>query len=177
MNKFITEISEEDFKKLQLQGYDNKKINTDTDGYVTFDFVKCELNDKLEEYKHYLADLIQEGEKLPWTIALCIHTEPTEEAINYYASTFKDVATGKAMSREESFKQALYDFSYFDKWMDRSGHTTYEFGVGIDHLYSTRDKWVAHWIDYFEVRKRDTKAVYIIHLEGKPEDYFKNGTD
>lgn len=167
MNKFITEISEEDFKKLQLQGYDNKKV--EAQDYFTFDFIKCELNDKLEEYKHYLTDLIQEGEKLPWVIALCIHTEPTEEAINYYLSTFKNVATGEPLVREEAFKLALYDFSYFDKWMDRCGHTTYEFGVGINHLYSTRDKWVAKdWIDYFEVRKRDTKAVYIIHLEGEP---------
>ena len=175
-NNFVTEISEEDFKKLNLVGYDNEKVELD-DKTLMFTFVKKDLTKVLEEYKAYLAECIQEGTKLPWTIALCLHTEPTEEAIDYNMKTFKNTKTGLPYTKEEAFNVSLYDFSYLDKWMDKHGHTTYEFGIGIDHLYSTRDKWVAHWIDYFEVKKRDTKACYIIHLDGKPEDYFTHGTD
>lgn len=176
-NKFITEISEEDFRKLNLIGYDNERVEN-ADGSYSFKFFKKDLNEKLDEYKKYLLELIEDGHELPWTIAVCVHYLPTDESLAYYINNFKNIETGGKLTAEEAYHLALYDFSYYDKWMDKAGHTTYEFGVGIDHLYSTRDKWIAKdWLDYFEVRKRETKAVYIIHLEGKPGEYIKNGTD
>ena len=175
MKKFITEISEEDFKKLNLIGYDNERIEN-PDGSYSFEFIKKNLNYRLEEYKKYLAELILKDKlDLPWIITVCIHTEPTEEDIVYQQKTFKKIEDGSTYAYDEAYHLALYDYSYYDKWMDKAGHTTYEFGVGLDHLYSTRDKWQAQgWIDYFEVRKKDTKAVYIIHLEGAPENYYAN---
>ena len=180
-NNFITEISEEDFKKLNLKGYDNERVDH-KDGSYSFRFLQKDLNYKLDEYKKQLAEtILKEGIDLPWTIAVCIHVEPTGDAIEKEAELLQKLIANPNHPAhnaiidysKEAYLQALYNFSYLDKWMDRSGHTTYEFGMGIDHLYSTRDKWVAHWIDYFEVRKKDTKAVYIVHLEGKPEDYYK----
>ena len=180
MNNFITEISEEDFKSLNLVGYDNERVNND-DGSFSFKFVKKRLNDKLEEYKRYLAEtILKDKVDLPWVMAVCIHIEPTEKAINEELSLLETAASRMPSGAyvdyaKEAYLQALYNFSYLDKWMDRSGHTTYEFGIGLDHLYSTRDKWQARgWIDYFEVRKKDTKAVYIIHLDRKPEDYLND---
>lgn len=181
MNNFITEISEEDFKRLNLVGYDNERVDN-SDGSFKFQFVQKRLNDKLEEYKKYLAEtILKDKVDLPWVMAVCIHTEPTKEVIVKEKELLEAAIAnpnhpdhGAIMDySKEAYLLALYDFSYLDKWMDRSGHTTYEFGIGLDHLYSTRDKWQAKgWIDYFEVRKKDTKAVYIIHLEGKPEDYI-----
>lgn len=180
MNNFITEISEEDFRSLNLVGYDNERVNND-DGSFSFKFIKKRLNDKLDEYKRYLAEtILKDKVDLPWVMAVCIHIEPAKEAIDEEVSLLEAasarVTSGACVDyAKEAYLQALYNFSYLDKWMDRSGHTTYEFGIGLDHLYSTRDKWQAKgWIDYFEVRKKDTKAVYIIHLDGKPEDYLND---
>lgn len=169
MKKFITEISEEDFKKLNLIGYDNERLELDNGSY-TFEFIKKNLNDRLEEHKKYLAELILKDKmNLPWIMTVCIHTEPTEESV------IDELNSGRTSVYDEAYKSCLYEYSYLDKWMDRAGHTTYEFGVGLDHLYSTRDKWQAQgWVDYFEVRKKDTKAAYIIHLGGAPEDYYVN---
>lgn len=181
MNNFITEISEEDFRKLNLVGYDNEKVDNG-DGSYGFRFIQKRLNDILEKNKQYLAELIlKDTMHLPWVITVCVHIEPTKKDIDEEAASLKTIAAARLPSdaivdyEREAYLQALYNFSYLDKWMDKSGHTTYEFGVGLDHLYSTRDKWQARgWIDYFEVRKKDTKAVYVIHLEGKPEDYFND---
>lgn len=181
MNNFITEISEEDFKKLNLVGYDNERVDNN-DGTFKFKFIQKHLNDKLEEYKRYLAEtILKDKVDLPWVMTVCIHIEPTEEEVAWEEEILKTATAnpnhpdhGVCMDySKEAYLQALYNFSYLDKWMDRSGHTTYEFGIGLDHLYSTRDKWQARgWIDYFEVRKKDTKAVYIIHLDGKPGDFL-----
>lgn len=180
MNNFITEISEKDFKRLNLKGYDNERVDHG-DGSYSFKFIQKDLNDKLEDYKKHLAKYIKDGQELPWVIAVCIHTEPTKESIAKEKELIKRVLEnpnhplkGVCVDYEkEAYLQALYNYCYYDKWMDKAGHTTYEFGGGLDHLYSTRDKWQAKgWIDYFEVRKKDTEAVYIIHLEGKPEDYY-----
>ena len=181
MNNFITEISEEDFKRLHLVGYDNERVDNG-DGSFSFKFLRKSLNDKLEEYKKYLAEtILKDKVDLPWVMAVCIHIEPTEEEIAKERKLLQNIIANPNHPRhgdivdysKEAYLQALYNFSYYDKWMDRMGHTTYEFGIGLDHLYSTRDKWQAKgWIDYFEVRKKDTKAVYIVHLEGKPEDYL-----
>lgn len=177
MNNFVTEISEEDFKRLRLKGYDNERVEF-KDGTSVFKFIEKELNSVLDDYKEYLADTIKGGENLPWVIAVCIHTEPQEEDIKYIKDTFFKGPNKERYSDEEAFNEALYDYSYYDKWMDRMGHTTYEMGIGLDHLYSTRDKWEARgWIDYFEVRKKETKAVYIVHLSGEPKEFWKNATD
>lgn len=183
MSNFITEISEEDFKKLSLIGYDNERVDNQ-DGSHKFQFVQKRLNDILDNYKNFLAGLIlKDKTDLPWVITCCIHIEPTKEAIAKEEKLLRSATAnpnhpdhGAIIDySKEAYLQALYNFSYLDKWMDRRGHTTYEFGVGLDHLYSTRDKWQAKgWIDYFEVRKKDTKAVYIIHLDGKPEDYLND---
>jgi hypothetical protein len=178
MRNYITEISEQDFKKLNLVGYDNERVEIDENSYE-LKFIKKNLNDKLEEYKQYLAEtIIKDKINLPWVMAVCIHTEPDPLYVDYMKLTTVS-ATGKNdLTDAEAFNLSLYDYSYYDKWMDKAGHKTYEFGIGLDHLYSTRDKWLAKgWIDYFEVRKKDTQAVYIIHLEGKPEDYIKNATN
>ena len=55
----------------------------------------------------------------------------------------------------------LFQYSYLDKWLTRSGNQTYLIRCDVPHLYSEKRKFVTH-DDYFEVPKSKTKAVYLI---------------
>ena len=48
---------------------------------------------------------------------------------------------------------------------------TYEIGFGIRHLYTTRDYFESRE-DYWRVPKKETKAIYRIHLDEKWANMF-----
>lgn len=147
---FITEISEEDFRKLNLVAY-KRKLATFTDEnnemYQKMAWVPVNLNQLLEEninfllHQGYLADL--EDLKTPITVA--IHKENSEEPADFY----------------------------YEKYMNMySGASTFYLAFGIKHLYSTRDYFECHE-DYWKVKKNETKAIYRIHLDEKWVNQFK----
>lgn len=159
MNKFITEISLEDFKRLNLVGYRNTRVEVDEKSY-RMEMLPLNLNDLVEENLEFCK------ENNYHTIAVAIHTDPAEEDIvrnmNYY--TF-DQNGRRQYNREEAYKLALFDCSYLDKFMNRfSGHQTFQIGCGIEHIYINRD-WYYIKDDYWQVRKKETKAIYLIHLD------------
>lgn len=134
----ITEISEGDFRKLDLKGRVTKH-----DGEGTH-IVEVSLNDELdreiaaglqandEEYENMIGN--------PVTIA--IHVEPN----------------------------GMDDGLYWDRYMNRSHPPrSFEIGVGIRHLYQTRD-WFEDRSDCWRVRKCETKTVYRIYLDRKGEE-------
>ena len=89
-NNFVTEISEEDFKKLNLVGYDHKRVEYDT--YNKIKFVPKFLNEVIDENKNFCKE---NG----WsTIAIAIHTEPTEEEIQKARDISLNSMTEKAES-------------------------------------------------------------------------------
>jgi len=168
--RFITEISLEDFKKLNLIGYRNVKVCYDEEGNETSDenyhsytmkMRPIKLNDEIDNN-------IEFCKENNWTtIAVAIHNEPTEEDIQAEMQTFTfDAKTRqkRKLNREEAYEFALLDASYLDKFMNRfSGHQTFQIGCGIEHIYSNRDYWyIAD--DYWRVKKKETKAIYLIHL-------------
>ena len=159
MEKFITEISESDFRKLNLIGYRNTRVDVDEKSFK-MEMMPIELNKILDQYLDFC---IEEGFN---TIAIALHTDPTEEAIQCYMKLFTfDKEHGKRnYTYEEAEGLALFDFSYLDKFMNRfSGNQTFQIGCGITHLYSTRDYWEIR-DDYWRVKKSETKAIYLIHL-------------
>lgn len=158
----ITEISEEDFRKLNLAVYRQEK-EKNMDGSICFVMKEYNINDILSKeiamtlnsgYESDLRDL-----KMPVTIA--IHEEPTEE-------DFLRVKKEHPWLLEKASKNAvLYEYSYLDKFMNQfTGAQTFQIGWGIKHLYSTRDYYEAHE-DYWRVRKNETKAIYRIKLSEK----------
>lgn len=161
MIKYITDISLEDFKKLNLIGYQNTRVDTGENSY-RMEMLPVELNKKIDENLDFCKE---EGYT---TIVVAIHTDPTEEDIaNEMKSFTLDEKTGgrRNLTREEAYKYALYDASYLDKFMNRfTGHQTFQIGCGIKHLYSTRDYYECH-DDYWKVKKNETKAIYMIHLD------------
>ena len=159
MEKFITEISESDFRKLNLIGYRNTRVDADEKSYK-MEMMPIELNKILDQSIEFCKE---EGFT---TVAIALHTEPTEEDIEKEMKffTFDKEHGRRNFTREEAFKLALFSCSYLDKFMNRlSGHQTFQIGCGITHLYSTRDYWEIR-DDYWRVKKSETKAIYLIHL-------------
>lgn len=159
MEKFITEISESDFRKLNLIGYRNTRVDVDEKSYK-MEMMPIELNKILDQNLDFCKE---EGFN---TVAIALHTDPTEESVQTYMKLFTfDKEHGKRnYTYEEAKGLALFDFSYLDKFMNRfSGHQTFQIGCGITHLYSTRDYWEIR-DDYWRVKKSETKAIYLIHL-------------
>jgi len=144
---FITEISQEDFEKLGLKGYQQVKTFDEETGTGHYEWVEIDLNKQLEEEIQAL---------------FCSGTEQSLEFLKCPITVAIHVANGPKPD----------DF-YLDKYMDMySGPTTFEFGVGIKHLYSTRD-YFEDKEDYWRVPKRETKAIYRIHIREIWVKHFK----
>ena len=77
------------------------------------------------------------------------------------------------MSEENAKKYVLSQYCYYDKFLNRfSGARTYQLGLGIPHLYSTRDYYEMKG-DYWRVRKSETKVIYRVTLSEKWMSQFK----
>lgn len=146
-NQFITEISEEDFRKLDLKGFRNVRKYDEHKNAYHFEWESVSLNDVLDQNIKFLlmggweSDL----EKLNCPVTVAIHVCNGPDPDDYY----------------------------LDKFMNRfSGARTYQFGLGIKHLYSTRD-YFEDKEDYWRVLKRETKAIYRIHLDKMYAERFK----
>lgn len=120
MNKnsdmFITEISEEDFRKLDLEGWV-------ADPFVSSSGQKVSLNDVLDEnIKFIRTNDILDSLYTPITVAI------------------------------------------FNEWP--GGEKSFKFGLGIKHLYSTRDYYETRHGGW-KVKKCALKAIYRVHLDNK----------
>lgn len=140
-DKFITEISEEDFLKLNLKGYQQvweERINENGLCSRVLVWNEVDLNQLLRENIEYW---INQG----------------------YESDYIDLQYPVTVAIHKGNEPMPTDF-YLDKFMNRfTGATTYQIGMGIKHLYSTRDYFEAKE-DYWRVAKKETKAIYRIHL-------------
>ena len=150
----ITDISEEDFKKLNLTVFEQERVDY-PDGSHKFELVPKELN---KIFDNEIMAMVSSGRQddldnlnLPITIA--IH-EDNEKLI-------------------QGQNKSAWLTGYWDKFMNRfSGVQTYQLGIGIKHLYSTRDYYEAHE-DYWRVRKDETKVIYRIKVSKEHIDSFK----
>lgn len=167
IKKIITDISEEDFRKLDITVHRHEKV---TDGTVTrIMMVPKKLNDILDEeikcllesgYESDYADLLT-----PVTIA--IHELPTTKDYEYAKERFP------MMNEDDLKSHLLYEFSYLDKFMNQfTGAQTFQIGWGIRHLYSSRDYYESH-DDYWKVRKNETKVIYRVKLSDSWLDKFQ----
>lgn len=140
VKKIITDISEEDFRKLNLVAKENR-LEKCPGGGSRYAFVEVSLNSVLDkQIESMIEDGYEEDQRylqIPVTIA--IHED---------------------------------DGYYLDKFMNRfTGARTFQVGVGIKHLYSTRDYYEDHE-DYWRVSKRETKQIYRIFLDPKHLERF-----
>lgn len=147
---FITEISEEDFRKLNLVAYVVEKIDEKEENgrnYFKYEWAEVKMNDVLDEFIDFCLKNGDETDledlKTPYTIF--IHKENGKNP--------KDC--------------------YTDKYLARLGLTTYLKAPGVKHLYSTRDYFKCYGDNCGEdVRKKSTKSIYRIHIDKKVIDRF-----
>lgn len=134
---YITEISETDFRKLDLEAYERRKVKVDGET-SRLEWVKVKMNDIIDKED----EIARENKWAEWkSIVIGLHEEPGEG--------------------EDIGESGAY---YYDKWLTRQGQT-YIFG-GFDEedirLYSVRGYWENNSEGYFRVPKSGTRAVYII---------------
>ena len=158
-NDFITEISEEDFRKLDLIGYRNTRVNCDEHSYRMI-MAPVRLNEILDKELELSEEPVE-------NVVFAIHIEPTEEAIreNMKLFTFDGKGGRRNYTYEEAKEFSFFEFSYLDKFMNRfSGNQTFQFGTNMPHIYSNRDYYYIK-DDYWRVKKSETKAIYIVHIK------------
>lgn len=189
-NILITEISLEDFLKLNLVGYKNRRhffdkngkevshteaINVITDDqgndrwiinpdiYSKFMWDKVDLNKVVLENVEFSE---KEGFKNR-CICLALHKEPSRKEIEEVMKTYNYVKSYKEKNalvkytEEEAYNKLLFNYSYLDKWLTMSGYQTYLIRCDVPHLYSEKRKFCTH-DDYFEVPKNETKVIYLV---------------
>ena len=151
MRKYITEISEKDFRKLNLVGYKMIKVpigeNTHRLGWE-----KVKLNDVLDYEKKGFNKYFK---KCPKCIVVVIHSDQ-EKAIEY-EKLWKKEENASGYYVQGDLPEGFY-------FWDRFGSYTYLFSDGIDKLYTKEYKWFDKNKE-FVIDKRDVDAVYLIHLE------------
>lgn len=162
IKRMITEISEEDFRKLDVKVYVTERVGN------KIELVKKDLNDILDKEIKYCLESGYESDlkdlKIPVTIA--IHEEPEPSDYERAHKLFP------LMSGEEIEKFVRREFTYLDKFMNRfGGSQTFQIGWGIEHLYSKRDYYEAHG-DYWRVSKKETYVIYRVKLSSKWLDKF-----
>lgn len=167
VKQLITDISEEDFRKLDLVAYRAEMI--DKGDHFSQEMVPVKLNDVLDENLNYWINQGYESDfiDLNYPVTIAIHESFTDEDIE---KTMKDFPN---LTDDEIKQRLLFACSYLDKFMNRySGIQTYQFAMGIKHLYSTRDYYEMRG-DYWRVRKDETKVIYRIKLDKKWFDKFE----
>ena len=147
---FITEISEEDFVRLNLIAYEqvwetveDKKSSACT----KLVWREVKLNEVLYRNVEYWfnSGYEKDYEDLKQPVTIAIHVQNGPNPKDYY----------------------------FDKFLNRySGFKTYEIAMGLKHVYSTRDYFESKE-DYWRVLKRETKAIYRVHLNPEFFKHFK----
>ena len=174
IKRIITEISEEDFRKLDLKGYRSCRKETENKN-VYYALEEVSLNDILDDNLNYILEsgYEYELEDLTKPVTIAIHEPYTEEDLLEAHETFP------RLTEEECKDLCLKTHCYMDKYMNRfTGPESFEIGFGIDHLYSTRDFYESRE-DYWRVSKRETKVIYRIKLSDKWKNKFvvKHYTD
>ena len=143
----ITEISEQDFRKINLKLW--KKTWITTQSGKKLGWVEISANSELDSTIQYLLDQGYEtdAQNLKLPITLCIH-------VNNY-------------NKED--REDYYGGGYFDKYLNMyTSESTYYMWVGIKHLYSNRDYYFDKEDPICRVRKKETFVIYRIHLEPRP---------
>lgn len=156
--KNITEISERDFRKLDLYGYRYEKLEISKEAWKAH-FKKYSLNDILDDEKIYL------NENSSWerTIAFFITELPTEDDVINSYNMLKGIKNEKER-KDAAFSQALMHCACYDKyfWRDISTFNTW---VGVKHIYSKRTKWLINAdSEKGELHKKGIKHIYLVHI-------------
>ena len=171
---FITEISLEDFKKLNLIGYQHTKhyykINRDGDHMLPETEVDYEQTGEIVEdsegtphwvsHKGFFTRLEWDKVELNQLVDELIEKCKEIGSTNPICVAIHEEVEDENASGDMSIN--MFQSSYLDKWLTPMGMQTFITGIDVKHLYSKRNYFYDTG-DYFEIDKRETKAIYLIH--------------
>lgn len=151
MEKFITEITESDFRRLNRTGFEliQEHIRYDTGGYSRYTISEVSLNDVLSAKLHIsnIADIDS-------PIIVVIKSGQCEVDANKQFGLC-----------EEPNLQAFYDT---DKFTDK--RYNYRIIIGVDNIRHTNKSRIVKYSvpgiklkDTVRISKEDTDAIYLIH--------------
>lgn len=156
--KNITEITETDFRKLDLVGYRYEKMSISAAAHRMV-FKEHHLNDVLDEEKKY----VEENPEWEQTVAFFVTELPTEEEKERCYEAFQGIKD-EDERRQAAYGMAMLNVSNFDKYYwNQIG--TYTIWDGVRHIYSKRTKWVIDAdSECGELHKKKIARIYIVHL-------------
>lgn len=184
---FVTEISLEDFLALNLVGYEHKKHYyrkkfetensirpeqeiscSDTGEYVTdskgnkhwvsYNDVYSKLTWDLVHLNDVVLENIRFSKEQGWNEPICV---AIHEEVSLPEKDFRKLNSDE-IDWELRKQHCLFESAYLDKYLTRGGMQTYLIRCDVKHLYSKRNYFYTT-DDYFQIDKRETKAVYLIH--------------
>ena len=135
-NNTITEISLDDFLKLDLKGFKREWVVDNETGYKSLKWVEKDIN------KEVLENMNDAEWNKHQTVVVAIHKN-----------------WEKAKTGDYDFES---DFYYYDKWLNKSGAATYIIGGDIEKLYKGAKKWYIVE-DYFDIPYDETESIYFIY--------------
>ena len=182
--KLITEISLEDFLKLNLTAYEHRKHYFNAKGEEisyekTGEWIAdskggkhwCAFNgtfSKLSWDEVSLNELVLENIEFSnkenfenKCICVAIHDIPSNEEIKQKYEEIHNLFPNNRWTLEDVRSSLLLDNSYLDKYLTPIGSQTYLLRCDVPHLYVEKRKFCTH-DDYFEIPKKGTKAVYLV---------------
>lgn len=156
--KEITEITESDFRKLDLKGYLYEKLVISSQAHK-MKFMEHSLNDELDKEKKY----VQSNPTWSQKIAFFVTSMPTEEDIKEQYLMLQGIKNEKERN-EVAYGMALMNVSNQEKYYwNRLG--TFTAWCGVKHIYSKRNKWLIDAdSECGELHKKLIKRIYIVSL-------------
>lgn len=172
---FITEISLEDFKKLNLTGYQQMKhyykIERVSDGNGG-EMITPEVEVDYEQ----TGEIVKDSQGTPhWVSHKDIFTKLQWDKVDLNQVVDELIAKSKECDFTNPICIAIHEIhdnkneeismcesSYLDKYLTPMGMQTFLAIIDVSHLYSRRNYFYIDY-DYFQIDKRVTKAIYLIH--------------
>ncbi len=156
--KNITEISETDFRKLDLIGYKYEKMIINSNCW-RMNFEECHLNKELDEQKKY----VEENKSWVKTVAFFVTDLPTEDDVKKYYESYqgiKDDNERLIAAKNHAFMEVAYCDKYY--WRTLGTFTSW---AAVNHIYSKRNKWIVDAdSEPGELYKKGIKRIYIVYL-------------
>lgn len=182
--KLITEISLEDFLKLNLTAYEHhkhyfnakgKEISYEETGewivdskggkhWCVFDGTFSKLSWDEVSLNKIVLENVEFSKKEGFEnncICVAIHDIPSDEEIKQEYEKFSSEFPKTHWTTEDMRSILLFTNSYLDKYLTIGGNQTYLLRCDVPHLYSEKRKFCTH-DEYFEIPKKGTKAVYLV---------------
>lgn len=158
--KYITEISEEDIRKLDIKIRYSQLINVDNYSYV--DVVVNNFNDKLDDYYNVSK---KNGYSIESPSVLITHVKANDSHIKECKKKYEHIRDVHERDRVSNLDLFESKESFLEKYFCRT-HQDFIYIEGVDKVLQVRDKY--HFVfndgEILKLDKDEIDKIYVIHL-------------